>query len=80
MNDREETELRKLIVYRIADLHPDTFLPSEADAVCNINKDIIDNIDYYEAKDLIGDYLSELSILTNEIMNGKVKCFLWRNK
>lgn len=74
MNDFEETELRKLIVYRIANSHPDTFLEFD------INKDIIENIDYSEAKALIGDYFSELSILANEFMNGKVECLNWRKK
>ena len=46
MNDIQEKELRKLIVLRIAEAHPDTLTMVN----CKIDKNIINEIDYFEAK------------------------------
>ena len=69
MNEIQEYELRKLIVSRIAEAHPDTAIRCEIDK--EILKDI--DIDYFEAKELIqADYLPELSILQNQLMNKEI--------
>ena len=69
MNEIQEYELRKLIVSRIAEAHPDTLTMVD----CKIDKNIINEIDYFEAKELIqADYLPELSILQNQLMNKEI--------
>lgn len=67
MNEIQEYELRKLIVSRIAEAHPDTAIR------CEIDKEILKDIDISEIIEVIdADYISELNILKNKLRNMEI--------
>lgn len=67
MNEIQEYELRKLIVSRIANTHPDTAIR------CEIDKEILKDIDISEIIEVIdADYIAELNILKNQLRNMEI--------
>ena len=67
MNEIQEYELRKLIVSRIAEAHPDTAIR------CEIDKEILKDIDISEIIEVIdADYIAELNILKNQLRNMEI--------
>lgn len=67
MNEEQALELRKLIVYTVANVEPETHIEK------NYNAEILYSIPYedlWEISDLIlADYTPELSYLRNKIEN-----------